>query len=141
MTVNNAPNQYDPNDDSTDAWAGGISLAAAALLIVAGFLAFFQGIAAVANDDYLLVETPEYIYAFNLTTWGWIHIVIGIIAVIVAIGIFAGQAWGRICGIIIACLSLIANFLWLPYTPWWSIIIIIIDVIVIWALATWKGNY
>ena len=117
--------------------AAGTSIGAGILLAVVGVLQIFQGISAVANDD-LIVVGPAYTYQFDLTSWGWWHIVLGAIAVIVAIGLLAGQTWGRVSAMVIAALSIIANFLWLPYYPWWSILIIAVDIVVIWAVATWR---
>ncbi|MFD6452219.1 MULTISPECIES: DUF7144 family membrane protein [unclassified Nocardia] len=122
-----------------DGIAAGTSIGAGILLAVVGVLQIFQGISAVANDD-LIVVGPEYTFQFDLTSWGWWHIVLGAIAVIVAIGLLAGQTWGRVSAMVIAALSIIANFLWLPYYPWWSILIIAIDIVVIWAVATWRPN-
>ncbi|MEZ5212335.1 MULTISPECIES: DUF7144 family membrane protein [unclassified Gordonia (in: high G+C Gram-positive bacteria)] len=140
MTENYSTPAHAAESKPDNPWAGGITWAAAALLLVVGVLGFFQGIAAVANDDIAIVRVGDYIYGFNLTTWGWIHIVLGIIAVIVAVGMFMATTWARVCAIIIACLSIIANFLWLPYTPWWSVILIALDIIVIWAVANWSGK-
>ncbi|MFB7879252.1 MULTISPECIES: DUF7144 family membrane protein [unclassified Nocardia] len=122
-----------------DGIAAGTSIGAGILLAVVGVLQILQGIAAVANDD-LIVVGPAYTYQFDLTSWGWWHIVFGAIAVIVAIGLLAGQTWGRVSAMVIAALSIIANFLWLPYYPWWSILIIVIDIVVIWAVATWRPD-
>lgn len=116
--------------------AAGTSIGAGILLAVVGVLQILQGIAAVANDD-LIVVGPEYTYQFDLTAWGWWHIIFGAIAVIVAIGLLAGQTWGRVLAMVIAALSIVVNFLWLPYYPWWSILVIILDIVVIWAVATW----
>lgn len=130
-----------PDRPPSNPWAGGITWAAAALLLVVGVLSFFQGIAALVNDDVAIAVVGDYVYAFNMTTWGWIHLILGVIGAVVAIGMFLGATWGRVLAIIIACLSIIANFLWLPYTPWWSIVLIILDVIVIWAVANWAGDF
>ncbi|MFD3511170.1 hypothetical protein [Nocardia sp. NPDC058666] len=119
--------------------AAGTSIGAGILLAVVGVLQIFEGISAVANDD-LIVVGPEYTYQFDLTSWGWWHIILGAIAVIVAIGLLAGQTWGRVSAMVIAALSIVANFLWLPYYPWWSILIIAIDIVVIWAVATWRPH-
>ncbi|WP_410877315.1 hypothetical protein [Nocardia sp. A7] len=120
-----------------DGIAAGTSIGAGILLAVVGVLQILQGISAVANDD-LIVVGPQYTYQFDLTSWGWWHIILGALAVIVAIGLLAGQTWGRVSAMVIAALSIIANFLWLPYYPWWSILIIAVDIVVIWAVATWR---
>ncbi|WP_280341013.1 DUF7144 family membrane protein [Nocardia neocaledoniensis] len=119
--------------------AAGTSIGAGILLAVVGVLQILQGIAAVANDD-LIVVGPEYTYQFDLTAWGWWHIIFGALAVLVAIGLLAGQTWGRVSAMVIAALSIVANFLWLPYYPWWSILVIILDIVVIWAVATWRPD-
>lgn len=119
--------------------AFGITVVAAALLFVAGIVGIFAGISAIAGDD-IYVATPDYIYEFNLTTWGWIHLIVGIIAIIVAGGLGVGSGWARVSAIIIASLSIITQFLWLPYNPWWAILIIVLDLIVIWAVATWQPD-
>ena len=116
----------------------GISILAAAFLLVLGVVSIFQGISALRNDSLLVVADDAYVFALNLTTWGWIHLVIGILAVIVAGGLAAGTDWGRVTAIIVAMVSIITQFLWLPHYPAWAILIIVLDVIVIWAVATWS---
>ncbi|MEV7520511.1 hypothetical protein [Streptomyces sp. NPDC091371] len=108
---------------------------AAVLLLVTGILAIFQAIAAIAKDD-VYARIGSYVFEFDLTTWGWIHLVIGVIVALTGVGLFAGSELARGAGIAIAGLSVIVNFMWLPYQPWWSIIIIAIDVFIIWSLCT-----
>jgi hypothetical protein len=95
------------------------------------------GIAALAHDD-VYVTTPEYIYSFDLTGWGWVQLLLGILVAGAGFAIVKGQTWARIVGITLVCLSLIANFLFIPYYPLWSLTIIALDVAVIWALATYR---
>ncbi|WP_439031373.1 DUF7144 family membrane protein [Gordonia terrae] len=120
-------------------FALGISIVAAALLFVAGLVSVFQGISAIANDD-LFVVGREYVFQFDLTTWGWIHLILGVVALLIAGGLAVGADWARISAIVIASLSIIAQFLWLPYYPAWAILIIVLDLIVIWAVSTWNPN-
>ncbi len=108
---------------------------AAVLLLVTGCLAIFQGIAAIANDD-VYARIGNYVFEFDLTAWGWIHLIVGIVVVLTGVGLLAGSNAARGAGIALASLSVIINFIWLPYQPWWSIIIIAIDVFIIWALCT-----
>ena len=105
----------------------------------AGIVALLQGIAAVADNN-LFVVGINYTYKFDITTWGWIHIILGIIGIVVALGLFTGAVWARAAAIVIASLSIIANFLWMPYYPLWSILVIALDVVVIWAVATWDTD-
>lgn len=120
-------------------FAGGATMAAGCLLLVGGILGLLQGISAVAADK-LFVAGPQYIYQFDLTTWGWIHIVIAVLAIAIAFGMFAAATWARVAAVIIASLSIVGNFLWLPYYPWWSILLIALDVVIIWAVATWRAE-
>lgn len=113
--------------------AVGITFTAALILIFAGTFGIIQGIVALVNDEFYVV-TQKWVFQFDTTTWGWIHILVGIIALGAGFGLFAGQVWARTVAVLAACLSMIANFIWLPYYPWWAMLIIIFDAFVIWAL-------
>ncbi|PBC49568.1 hypothetical protein [Rhodococcus sp. ACPA1] len=116
--------------------AAGTSIGAAVILVTVGGLQVLQGIAAVANDEVFVVGI-EYTYRFDLTVWGWIHIVLGVLIALVGLALFTGGIWARTLAVVIAAVSIIVNFLWLPYYPAWSILIIALDVVVIWAIFTW----
>jgi hypothetical protein len=111
-----------------------VALFAAAMLAVVGVVQVLEGISAVAKDS-IYVAGVKYAYEIDVTTWGWIHIVIGAVAVAAAVGLFWDQSWGRIAGIAIAALGAIANFAFVPYYPIWSMVVIAFYGIVIWALA------
>ncbi|MET8653087.1 DUF7144 family membrane protein [Nocardia aurea] len=117
--------------------AAGTSIGAAILLMVLGIVSLLQGISAVAEDE-VFVTGIDYIYEFDLTTWGWIHIVLGVLIIVCALALVTGTAWGRGAAIGFASLSILANFLWLPYYPLWSVLLIVLDVVVIWAVVTWR---
>ncbi|MFI9615240.1 hypothetical protein ACIHCM_26795 [Streptomyces sp. NPDC052023] len=114
-------------------WAAGVMVFGAVLLLLAGILAIFRGIMAIAQDD-VFVTTPNYVFAFDLTGWGWIHLILGAVAVLVSVGLFQAATWARIGGVTIAGLIIIANFLSLPYSPVWSVLMIAFSGFVIWAL-------
>jgi hypothetical protein len=120
-------------------WAAGGATFAGVLLFLNGVLAVFQGIAAIAEDD-VYARIGSYVYEINLTGWGWILLILGIIVALVGGGILSGAAWARAAGIALASLSLIAQFLFLPYAPVWSVVMMAIDVFVIWALATYRSE-
>ncbi|MGI5219597.1 DUF7144 family membrane protein [Nocardia sp. CA-290969] len=117
-------------------FASATSIAAAVLLLTVGALSLFEGIAAVARDD-LFVLGGAYIYELDVTTWGWIHIVLGALLIAAALGLMTGKTWGKVLSIGFLALAIIANFLWLPYYPWWSTLVIALSVVGIWAIATW----
>ena len=108
---------------------------AAALLLMLGIWQVFMGIAAIAKGEFFVLA-PNYIYEFDIGAWGWIHLILGIIMVLTGIFLFRGAAWARAVGIVLAVLSAISNFFFLPYYPLWSIVVIALDVFVIWALAS-----
>jgi hypothetical protein len=116
--------------------AAGASIAAGALLFTSAVLTVLQGIQALVDHKPLIIGS-NYVYRFNATGWGWIHIAAGILLGIVAVGLITGAVWARFFAIFMACISIVVMFMWLPYYPWWSIIVIALDVIVIWAVATW----
>jgi hypothetical protein len=113
--------------------ATGLTLFAAVMLFVAGTLDLFRGIMAIAKDD-VFVTTPNYAFKFDLTSWGWIQLSLGVIAMVVSFGLFASATWARVVGVGIAALLIIANFLSIPYYPVWSLTLIALYGFVIWAL-------
>ena len=118
-----------------DAVAVGIITAAAVVLILAGVLNAMQGVVALATNEFYVV-TRRWLFEFDVTTWGWVHILLGLIGAATGVALLMGAFWARLLGVIIAAVSVVANFLWLPYYPVWALIIIAFDVFVIWALTT-----
>ncbi|MET7736836.1 hypothetical protein ABZT02_36735 [Streptomyces sp. NPDC005402] len=114
-------------------WATGLTAFAAVMLFLVGLLDIFRGIMAIAEDD-IFVTTRNYVFEFDLTSWGWIHLALGAVAVIVAIGLLRTAMWARVVGVAIAGLVIIANFLSLPYYPVWSVIMLTMSGFIIWAL-------
>ena len=116
--------------------AHGTAVFAGVLMIIGGAFQALEALAAIVNDKYLVV-LPQYIYAFDLTLWGWIHLLVGLGLLAIGIALLQGQTWARMAGIVIAVISAIINFTWLPYSPWWALMVIGIDVLIIWALASY----
>ncbi|WP_328492215.1 hypothetical protein OHS59_05240 [Streptomyces sp. NBC_00414] len=115
-------------------WAEGLTVFAAIMLMIAGVLDILRGIMAIAEDD-LFVNTPNYVFEFDLTSWGWIHLALGVAAVIVSIGLFQASTWARVSGMVIGGLIILGNFLSMPYYPVWSIVMIAFSGFIIWALS------
>ena len=113
--------------------AAGTILFAGIIMIVAGAFHIIQALVALFNDQFY-VAGQEYIFKFDLTSWGWIHLLGGVILVLGGIFLFRGAVWARILAVVLASLSAILNFMWLPYYPLWGIIIIVLDVLIIWAV-------
>lgn len=113
--------------------AVGWALFAAVMLMIAGFFQIIAGIAALIEDEFY-VATQNWVFELDVTTWGWIHLVLGILLLAVGAGILTGNVLARSVGVIIAALSALGNFAFLPYYPVWSIVVIAMDVAIIWAL-------
>ena len=113
--------------------AHGVSFFGGIILATVGLFQFFEGLSAILKDQ-VYVATPQYVYEFNLTVWGWFHLVVGALAVAAGVAIIAGQSWAFFAGIFLATLSALTQFLFMPYYPLWALTIIAIDVTVIWAL-------
>lgn len=118
----------------TSGWAIGFISFAAVMMIMTGAFQALAGLVAILRDQFYVV-TANYVFQFDVTTWGWIHLILGVVVVAAGLGVLSGQTWGRVVGITLALLSAIANFLFVPYYPFWSLLIIGLDVLVIWALA------
>jgi hypothetical protein len=113
----------------------GFTVLAATLMILSGLWSFLEGLVAIIRQSFF-VAMPNYSYQFSVHGWGWIHLALGIVIFAAGACVLLGQSWALMTGIVLAVFSGIANFMFLPYYPLWSIILIAIDVFVIWALAT-----
>ncbi len=113
--------------------AVGLTVFAAVMLIMIGAFQAIQGLVALVNDTFY-VAGEEYIFTFDLTSWGWIHLVLGLLAAVAGYFVLQGKVWARTVGVLVAVGSAVVNFAWLPQYPLWGLAIIALDVFVIWAL-------
>ncbi|MER5739586.1 MULTISPECIES: hypothetical protein [unclassified Streptomyces] len=120
-------------DGTSRLWAGGLTVFAAVMLGITGLVGVFRGIMAIAEDEVFLT-TPNYVFQWDLTGWGWVHLVAGAVALVVSFGLYKVSTWARVAGVAIAALVIVVNFLSLPYYPAWSILMIAMSGFVIWAL-------
>jgi hypothetical protein len=105
---------------------------------LSGSLSVALGAAGIANDT--IFSAPRYVYQFDLTAWGWVHVVIGIGLMAAGLGVLLGRSWGRAPGLALVAVSLISQFLFLPYYPLWSISVMTLDVLAIWALSRFTAT-
>lgn len=113
--------------------AVGWALFAAIMIMIAGMFQIIAGIVALFKDEFYVL-TEKWVFELDVTTWGWIHLLVGILMLFIGAGILTGNVAARTVGVILAGLSAIANFAFLPYYPVWAIAVIAIDVAIIWAL-------
>ena len=112
-------------------------IAAGALMLTSALLTFLIGVFALAADD-LVVSGSGYEYTFQMTGWGWANILTGMVLAGVAIALLSSVQWARAAAIVVTCLAIVVTFLWMPYYPAGSIVLIAVDVVVIWGVATWN---
>ena len=117
-----------------------VSDAAVGLTALAGILMFLlggwwiiAGFVAIVNDDFFVV-TQEWIFEFSTTSWGWTHLILGIVVLLASFGLFTGAVWARTVGVILAVISGLVAFAWLPYYPVWAILFVTMSVLTVWAL-------
>ena len=137
MSATTTPDDYRLGTAGYEGGSG--SVFGGTVLATVGLFQFFEGLSAVLNDD-VYVRTPNYVYQFDLTAWGWLHLIVGVIAVGVGIAVLMGQSWAMFVGIVMATLSLLMQFLFIPWQPIWALVIIAVNMAVIWALATRLGD-
>jgi hypothetical protein len=118
---------------SREMFAGSLALFASIMMIIIGLFHIVVGLAAVLQSSFYVVA-ENYAFSIDVGAWGWVHLVLGVLVGLTGIFLMGGQSWARVVGIIIVGLSALGNFLFIPYQPLWSVLIIAVDVAVIWAL-------
>lgn len=119
-------------DAQPTGWTGWVVFAAV-LMVVAGGIWAIQGLIAVFNDNLVIFGTEGAIL-LDVTGWGWIHIILGALLVLAGILVLRGNLFGRMIAVILAMLSIIVNFVWMPVYPVWAIVIITLDVFILYAV-------
>lgn len=114
-------------------WVGMVLFAAVMLMMLGSFQAV-EGLVALFRDDFYMTTQTGLILQLDYTAYGWTHLILGLVAVATGIGLLAGQTWARIIGVIIAGVSALVNLAFLPAYPIWSVLVIALDVLVIYAL-------
>jgi hypothetical protein len=111
----------------------GVTGFAGVMLMAVGCFQIVQAIAALANDQFL-VATDEYVFKLDVTGWGWLHLGLGLLGLVIGIGILTRRAIGMVAGIALAFVNMVAEFAFLPNYPAWAVLLIGFNVLVVWAL-------
>jgi hypothetical protein len=120
-------------------WVVSMATFAGVMMIITAAFNGVEGLVALFRNE-VYVVAPQYVFAFDLSTWGWVHLFVAIIVGVAGVGVMSGRLWARLVGIAFALLSMITNFLFIPYYPVWSLLIITLDVFVIWALCVYNRD-
>ena len=128
-----------PVSQGPSGWAAWISFAGV-LLVVVGVLQVMQGLAALLDEGFFIVGRRGLVVDVDYTVWGWTHLTLGVIAIATAAGLFAGNLLARVVAIVIAMVSALVNIAFIPAYPWWSTLVIIFDILVIYGVTVHGGE-
>lgn len=123
---------HSPTARKSTGWVGWIVFTAAMLLMLGIFNAV-NGLAAIFADD-IFVTGAAGAVIFDVTTWGWVHLVLGALAAATGVALMQGAPWARAVAVGFVMLNMLTQLLFLPAYPFWSLLIIVLDVVVLWAL-------
>ena len=113
--------------------ASGPGVFAGTMMVVAGIWHGLIGFAGLVHDT-LIVRVDGYLYSFDLTAWGWVHLLLGLVVAVVGVMVRRGLPWARLSGLVLVATSLLVNFLFIPHHPVWSVLVIGLDIAIIIAL-------
>jgi hypothetical protein len=116
-------------------WYGWIAFAGTMLLMLGMFHAI-AGLVAVFRDEYFLVGRSGLVVTADFTTWGWVHLILGVVLTAAGAALFNGATWARAVAVLVALTSSLVNLTFLSAYPLWSAIMIGLDVMVIYAVTT-----
>jgi hypothetical protein len=120
-------------------WVGWVFFAATLMLLV-GFYEIIVGVVALFDDGFFVVRNDSTLTSVSYTTWGFVHMLLGVAAVVSGFGVMLGQTWARVVGVVMAVVSVLANVAFLAAYPIWSVTIIVVDIIAIYALIVHGGE-
>ncbi len=122
-----------PLETEPSGWAVGWTVFAGVMMVVQGCWWFIAGLVALFNDEFYVVG-EEYIFQFDITTWGWIHLLVGLVILAAGLALFTGATWARVIGVVVAAVAMLVGFAWMPWYPLWALLFIVTSASVIWAL-------
>lgn len=120
------------NNNSVTGWVGWAYFAGVLMVLTGAFQAVVGLMALLKSNFYVI--TPERLAVFNFTTWGWIHLAIAAVVLSAGISVLNGGIWGRVVGVFLAGLGLLANFVYLEVYPFWAITLMVVNALVLYAL-------
>jgi hypothetical protein len=118
---------------SSTGWTGWVSFAGI-ILIINGVFSGLQGLVALTGPDTYYLSTSGTLYIFDAQGWGWWNLALGVLLILTAVGLFSGATWARIVAVVVAGLSAVVQMMLIPAQPWWSLIVIAVDVLIIFAV-------
>jgi hypothetical protein len=120
-------------DNEPTMWVGWIAFASVMMMLL-GSLHAIQGLVALFQDEYYLVGKNDLVVHVDFTTWGWVQLIAGIVTAVAGGLLLAGKMWARVIAVVVAFGSALLNIAFLSAYPIWSMLMIVVDVLIIWAV-------
>jgi hypothetical protein len=131
--------RFDTYQPRPAGWVVGMSVFAALIMIMVGLFHMVEGLTALLDNEIYTVGV-RYLFSFDVMAWGWIHLAVGVLLIAAGLAMRTRRLWARSVGIAFAALSMIASFLFVPYYPVWSLLIIVLDFFIIWAMCAYTAH-
>ena len=128
-----ANHETGPEEQAASRWALGMIGAAAQIMVIVGFFQVIMGLTAIFNEEFFSA-TRNYALGLDVTAWGWIQLTVGAVTLLVGFGLFSRARWAGVAALVLAFVSALGNFLFIPYYPIWALVVIALDLWLIWAL-------
>jgi hypothetical protein len=104
------------------------------MMVLLGAFQVIEGLVALLRRGFYVVAPQGLVVDVDYNTWGWVHLIIGVVVAATGLGVLAGRTWARVVGVVFAGLSAIVNLAFFPAYPFWAAIVIVVDIVVIYAL-------
>ncbi len=127
------------DDTGMTGWVGWIAFAGV-IMIMTGIFQATAGLVALINDDAYVVVSDRIALTLDYTQWGWVHLILGAVVAGAGFAVFSGRGWARAVGVLLAGLSAFSHLLFIAASPLWSLIVIAMDILVIYALCIHGGE-
>jgi len=128
-----SPKAAEHRKNETTGWVGWV-LFAGIIMLTTGFFNVLEGFVALVRDDFYLVRSNGMVLSLDYTAWGWTLLLFGALLLFAGYGVMVGQTWARVTGVILAVINAVLNMVFIPAYPFWSIMVITLDVLIIYAL-------
>jgi hypothetical protein len=115
------------------AWVGWVVFGAT-MMVLLGLFHLIAGLVALLDASSLAVPHRDLVIDVGYAAWGWVHLAGGLVALVAGVGLLTGATWARVLGVVVAMLSAIVNLGFLAASPGWALIMIVLDVLVIYAV-------
>jgi vacuolar-type H+-ATPase subunit I/STV1 len=132
------PTQY-TEESEVSGWVGWIVFAGTMMLLL-GVFHMFEGFIALFRHAEIVFPTSGLTVQVSYTQWGWLQIIAGALVFLAGLGLFTGRMWARVLGVVLVAISALVNFAWATSFPVWSITLLTIDLLVIYALVAHGGE-